>query len=68
MVIQLCKLKGLIGSASTDAKVEFMRSVGADVAFNYKTTAVAAALDDHGPIDLFSRMSAGNSSKPPLKI
>ncbi|KAJ7462119.1 hypothetical protein FB451DRAFT_1353065 [Mycena latifolia] len=55
MVIQLCKLKGLktIGSASTDAKVEFMRSVGADVAFNYKTTPVAAALAEHGPIDLF---------------
>ncbi|KAJ7637205.1 hypothetical protein B0H17DRAFT_1149536 [Mycena rosella] len=42
-----------IGSASTDAKVEYMRSVGADVAFNYKTTPVAAALAEHGPIDLF---------------
>ncbi|KAJ7118541.1 hypothetical protein C8R43DRAFT_1137280 [Mycena crocata] len=55
MVIQLCKFKGLktIASASTDAKVEFMRSIGADVAFNYKTTSVAAVLAEHGPIDLF---------------
>jgi NADPH-dependent curcumin reductase CurA len=42
-----------IGSASTDAKVEFMRSIGADVAFNYKKTPVAAALSEHGPIDLY---------------
>ncbi|KAJ6536756.1 hypothetical protein DFH09DRAFT_931115 [Mycena vulgaris] len=42
----------VIGSASTDAKVEFMRSLGA-VAFNYRTTPVAEALAEYGPIDLF---------------
>ncbi|KAJ7228187.1 hypothetical protein GGX14DRAFT_508609 [Mycena pura] len=55
MAIQLCKLKGLrvIASASTDDKVAYMRSLGADVAFNYKTTSVAQALGTHGPIDLY---------------
>jgi NADPH-dependent curcumin reductase CurA len=39
-VIQLAKQDGLkvIASAGSDAKVEFMKNVGADVAFNYKTT------------------------------
>ncbi|KAJ7682244.1 hypothetical protein DFH06DRAFT_1289783 [Mycena polygramma] len=43
----------VIGSAGTDAKVEFMRSIGADVAFNYKTTPATVALKEHGPLDLF---------------
>ena len=30
-----------------------MRSIGADVAFNYKTTSVAAVLSQYGPIDLY---------------
>jgi NADPH-dependent curcumin reductase CurA len=39
-VIQLAKQDGMkvIASAGTDKKVEFMKSVGADIAFNYKTT------------------------------
>ncbi|KAJ7839151.1 hypothetical protein B0H14DRAFT_2787905 [Mycena olivaceomarginata] len=55
IVIQLCKIKGLkvIASAGSDSKVEFLRSIGADVAFNYKTTPVAKALKEHGPLDLY---------------
>ncbi|KAJ7129173.1 hypothetical protein C8R44DRAFT_614747 [Mycena epipterygia] len=69
MVIQLCKLKGLrtIGSASTDAKVEFMRSFGTDVAFNYKTTPVAQALAEHGPIDLYFDNVCGDQLEAALE-
>ncbi|KAJ7167684.1 hypothetical protein C8R46DRAFT_1093806 [Mycena filopes] len=69
MVIQLCKLKGLktIGSAGSDAKVEFLRSIGTDVAFNYKTTPVAAALEEHGPIDLFFDNVGGDQLEATLE-
>lgn len=54
MVIQLAKLDGLkvIGSAGSDEKVEFMKSLGADVAFNYKTTETSTVLEKEGPIDM----------------
>jgi NADPH-dependent curcumin reductase CurA len=40
IVVQLAKRDGLkvIASAGSDKKVEFLKSIGADVAFNYKTT------------------------------
>jgi NADPH-dependent curcumin reductase CurA len=57
----------VIGSASTDAKVEFMRSIGADAAFNYKTTSVAAALKEHGPIDLFFDNVGGDQLEAALE-
>jgi hypothetical protein len=55
LVIQLAKAKGLkvIASASTDAKVEYMRSLGADVPFNYKTSSYASVLSKHGPLDVY---------------
>ncbi|KAJ7121242.1 hypothetical protein C8R43DRAFT_74928 [Mycena crocata] len=55
ILIQLAKAKGLrvIASAGSDGKVEYMQSLGADVAFNYKTISVAAALKEHGPLDIF---------------
>ncbi|KAJ2039820.1 hypothetical protein H4S04_008033 [Coemansia sp. S16] len=39
MVVQLAKARGLrvVGVAGSDDKVEFVKSIGADVAFNYKT-------------------------------
>ncbi|KAG6864893.1 hypothetical protein C0991_006508 [Blastosporella zonata] len=51
-VIQLAKLRGLkvIASAGSDAKVEYMRSLGADVPFNYKTQNYDAVLAQHGPV------------------
>ncbi|KAG6914332.1 hypothetical protein DXG01_000970 [Tephrocybe rancida] len=55
LVIQLAKLDGLkvIASAGSDEKVKFMRSIGADVAFNYKTTQTAEVLAKEGGIDVF---------------
>ena len=54
LVIQLAKLDGLkvIGSAGSDEKVEFMKEIGADVAFNYKTTSTDEILEKEGPIDV----------------
>ncbi|TFK22718.1 alcohol dehydrogenase [Coprinopsis marcescibilis] len=54
-VIQLAKLAGMkvIGSAGSADKVEFMKSIGADVAFNYKTENTLAVLNKEGPIDVF---------------
>ncbi|KAG6867699.1 hypothetical protein C0993_012149 [Termitomyces sp. T159_Od127] len=48
------KLDGLkvIASAGSDEKVAFMKSIGADVAFNYKTTSTAQVLEREGPIDI----------------
>ncbi len=54
MVVQLAKLDGLkvIASAGSDAKVEFLREIGADVAFNYKTTDTQQVLEREGPLDM----------------
>ena len=53
-VIQLAKLDGLkvIASAGSDDKVEWIKSVGADVAFNYKTQDTREILKNEGPIDM----------------
>ena len=53
-LIQIAKEDGLkvIASAGSEAKVEFMKECGADVAFNYKTTSTKNILDEHGPINL----------------
>ncbi|KAF7360694.1 Zinc-type alcohol dehydrogenase-like protein PB24D3.08c [Mycena venus] len=69
VVIQLAKEKGLrvIASAGSDAKVEYMRSIGADVAFNYKTTPVEAALKEHGPLDIYWDNVGGASIKSAIE-
>ncbi|KAJ7663247.1 hypothetical protein DFH06DRAFT_1395374 [Mycena polygramma] len=55
MVIQLAKRDGLkvIACAGSEEKVEFMRSIGADVAYNYKTTDTREVLAREGPIDVY---------------
>ncbi|KAF8193890.1 hypothetical protein K438DRAFT_1828217 [Mycena galopus ATCC 62051] len=55
VVVQLAKEAGLkvISSAGSDEKVKFMQSIGADVAFNYKTTDTREVLEKEGPIDIF---------------
>ncbi|KAJ7856733.1 hypothetical protein B0H14DRAFT_3642017 [Mycena olivaceomarginata] len=55
IVIQLAKQAGLkvIASAGSEEKVKFMQSIGADVAFNYKTTDTGVVLEKEGPIDIF---------------
>ncbi|KAF8444566.1 alcohol dehydrogenase [Boletus edulis BED1] len=54
-VIQLAKRDGLkvIASAGSDEKVAFMKEIGADVAFNYKTTNTSQVLEKEGPIDVY---------------
>lgn len=54
-VIQLAKLDGckVIASAGSDEKVEFMKSIGADVAFNYKTENTLEILKREGGIDIY---------------
>lgn len=55
LVCQLAKAAGLkvIGSTGSDDKVKYLESIGVDVAFNYKTTAIADVLMKEGPIDLY---------------
>ncbi|KAF7304376.1 NAD(P)-binding protein [Mycena chlorophos] len=54
-VIQLAKQAGckVIASAGSEDKVAFMKSIGADVAFNYKTTDTREVLQKEGPIDIY---------------
>ncbi|KAK7039338.1 zinc-type alcohol dehydrogenase-like protein PB24D3.08c [Favolaschia claudopus] len=63
VVVQLAKAKGLkvIASAGADSKVEYMRSLGADVSFNYKTTPIAEVLKEHGPLDIYWDNVGGKS-------
>lgn len=42
----------VIGSGGTEDKVKFIKEVGADVAFDYKTENVAQVLAKEGPIDM----------------
>ena len=54
-LIQLAKRDGLkvIASAGSDEKVQFMKDLGADVAFNYKTTKTSEILEKEGPINVY---------------
>ncbi len=42
----------VIASAGSEEKVNFMKEIGADVAFNYKTTDTKEVLRKEGPIDM----------------
>lgn len=42
----------VIASAGSEEKVKFMKQVGADVAFNYKTTSTNEVLEKEGPINV----------------
>jgi len=55
LVIQLAKQDGMkvIASAGSDDKVQFLKELGADVAFNYKTTQTSEILEKEGPIDVY---------------
>ncbi|KAL0066286.1 hypothetical protein AAF712_006717 [Marasmius tenuissimus] len=54
-VIQLAKKDGLkvIASAGSEEKVKFLKHLGVDVAFNYKTTKTSDVLAKEGPIDIY---------------
>jgi NADPH-dependent curcumin reductase CurA len=55
MLVQIAKHEGLkvIGSAGSDKKVDFVKQLGADVVFNYKTTNTREVLAKEGPIDIY---------------
>ncbi|KAL1746909.1 hypothetical protein HDZ31DRAFT_80845 [Schizophyllum fasciatum] len=55
MVVQLAKMDGykVIASAGSDEKVKFMKEIGVDVAFNYKTENTAEILKREGPINVY---------------
>ncbi|KAK7040313.1 hypothetical protein VNI00_009781 [Paramarasmius palmivorus] len=55
IVIQLAKLDGMkvIASAGTDEKVRECVEMGADIAFNYKTTDTEKILEKEGPLDVY---------------
>ena len=54
VVVQLAKAAGckVIASAGSDEKVAYVSSLGADVAFNYKTTDTNEVLKKEGPINV----------------
>ena len=54
MVIQLAKAAGLkvIASAGSEDKVQFLKSIGVDVAFNYKTQKTHDVLKKEGPVNM----------------
>lgn len=55
LVAQLAKLDGLkvIASAGSKEKVQFLKDIGVDVAFNYKTTDTNQVLEKEGPVDMY---------------
>lgn len=55
LVCQIAKNAGcnVIASAGTDEKVEFIKTLGVDKAFNYKTEDTAEQLKAFGGIDVF---------------
>jgi len=54
-VLQLAKADGckVIASAGTDEKVAFVSSIGADVAFNYKSVPTSKILEKEGPLNIY---------------
>ncbi|EMD39221.1 hypothetical protein CERSUDRAFT_93269 [Gelatoporia subvermispora B] len=54
-VVQLAKSDSckVIASAGSDEKVAFVRSIGADVAFNYKTGDTNKTLEEEGPVNIY---------------
>ncbi|KAK4702989.1 hypothetical protein P7C70_g3232, partial [Phenoliferia sp. Uapishka_3] len=51
VVCQLAKKEGLkvIGSAGSDDKVEFLKTIGVDIAFNYKKESTLKVLQENNP-------------------
>ncbi|KIO30149.1 hypothetical protein M407DRAFT_69615 [Tulasnella calospora MUT 4182] len=55
VVCQVAKAEGLrvIASAGSDSKVEFLKEIGVDVAFNYKKQDVGTVLKENGGVDIY---------------
>ncbi|TBU55126.1 NAD(P)-binding protein [Dichomitus squalens] len=69
-VVQIAKAEGLkvIASAGSDEKVEFVKSIGADVAFNYKTTKTREVLEKEGLINIYWDNVGGESLEAALEF
>jgi len=54
-VVQLAKLKGakVIASAGSDEKLAFLKDIGVDYAFNYKTADIDKELEEFGELDVY---------------
>jgi NADPH-dependent curcumin reductase CurA len=44
----------IIASAGSSEKIEYLKKLGVDVAFNYKTEDANKVLRKHGPIDMYA--------------
>ncbi|KAI0788286.1 NAD(P)-binding protein [Fomes fomentarius] len=68
-VVQLAKSQGLkvIASAGSEEKVEFVRSLGADITFNYKTTSTKEVLAKEGPVNVYWDNVGGESLEAALE-
>jgi len=68
-VIQLAKLDGLkvIASAGSEEKVKYMKEIGTDIAFNYKTTDTKEVLEKEGPLDIYWDNVGGESLEAALE-
>jgi len=55
-VVQLAKCDGLkvISSAGSEAKMNFLKALGADIVINYKAEGLHSALQKNGPIDVYA--------------
>ncbi|KAI0035811.1 alcohol dehydrogenase [Vararia minispora EC-137] len=55
VIVQLAKMDGMkvIASSGSDEKAEFVKELGADISFNYRTTSTEEILQREGPIDLY---------------
>ncbi|KAG8744313.1 hypothetical protein FRC10_010385 [Ceratobasidium sp. 414] len=69
-VIQLTKADGLkvIASAESDDKVEYLESIGVDVASNYKKTKISDVLAKEGPIDIYWDNVGGESLEAAIDV
>ncbi|PIL25993.1 hypothetical protein GSI_11747 [Ganoderma sinense ZZ0214-1] len=69
-VVQIAKAEGLrvIASAGSDEKVEFVKSLGADVVFNYKTTKTREVLEKEGLVNIYWDNVGGESLEAALEF
>ena len=66
LVVEYAKITSphlkVIACAGSQQKVDILKSVGADVAFNYKEADVNKVLAENGPIDMYVVLNIGITS------
>ncbi|KAG9118755.1 hypothetical protein FRC07_006566, partial [Ceratobasidium sp. 392] len=69
-VSQLAKAAGLkvIASTGSDEKVEYLKAIGVDVAFNYKKNKILDVLAKEGPIDIYWDNVGGESLEAAIEV